>query len=219
MKWLIWASPVILVFVVECVFSSEPTVGSDSPSPKAVTAAAQAALGPWIESIPTDQLERYGFGSAEEAARASLLEPLPSYSPSRFADDFSRSWIESQLDEPALSWLVPVAVDRKIVCMIVVDTPVGGQPQAVEFGKSFAANRLSAGLRLLGGADHVAWRELRFLSYLGPNVDLLLLREASGTWRWLNLEGTFEGSATEIGELGISELIEMLRLPPEDQAP
>lgn len=201
-----------LLLIAECAFCETPPSASETALREAVHDVASAALGPWIESIPTQDLERYGFRSAEEAARASLLEPLPMYSPSRRYSDFGRSWIESVLDEPATSWLVPVSVNRGIVCLIVVDAPRGGPLEAVEFGKSFSANRLSAGLRLLGGAESVAWGELRFLSFVGPNVDLLLLREAPGTWRWLRLEGTYEATAAELAEPGVSELLATLRL-------
>lgn len=209
MKMPALAYPLALVLVVECVSGSAFPAGSGSSLREAVSAAAQAALLPWIESIPPDQLERFGFRSAEEAARASLLAPLPSYSPPRFDAEFSRSWIESKLDEPALSWLVPVAVEERIVGLIVVDTPPGDAPEVVELGKSFAANRLRTGIRQSAG---VAWRDLRFLSFAGPNTDLLLSRQASGSWRWLNLEGTYEGTATELEDRRITELVESLRL-------
>lgn len=174
-----------------------------------VKSVADSALPTWIHQIPIEQLHKYGFDSKEEAGRSKVQQPIPFFSPPRARDKLIRQEIESAVEGRPLTWIVPVALNGQIRCLLIIDALDGHLPEVVEFGKTFAANRLNAGIRALDlyGKD---WGGLRFLSFVDPTVDLLLFRNVNKTWKWLRLLGTEEGRAIELGHNEITPLLASL---------
>lgn len=181
-----------------------------------VLAVAEPAFRSWLASIPAERLRQYGLLSSEERDSARLLAAVPLYTPLRTGAAIDRAALESTLDELPSSWVALAAVGQRIACVVVVDAPGGEPAKAVEFGKGLAARRLDAGLRALKWpSDDFSWQELRLVSFLSPTIDLLLHRQPSGAWRWLNLTGTDTPKATELSEQDTRDLLRDLReVPP-----
>jgi hypothetical protein len=175
-----------------------------------VLAVAEPALRSWLHSMSPERLEMYGWTN-DRLPHAKLLVPIPYYMPSRSEGDLERNRIEETLDELPLMWLVPVTDGTRIVSLIVVDTLENKPPKAVEFGKSFAANRLDAGIRALKELSTEQWRNLRVLRFFNPNIDLLIFRNRDGVWRWFNLTGTYKGKAIELDADSITGILNKLR--------
>jgi hypothetical protein len=182
-----------------------------------VSRSAEPALRSWLASIDRSAISNYGFRSPDEMQRAALLPPIPYFTPERKrATPPSKPSIEANLDELPTSWLVPVRIDDRIACVIVVDTIPGRPPEATEYGKTYTANRLTAGLRRLGWPNHIDWRNLRFLSFVDPNTDLLLHRTSARGWTWVNLAGTTAAEAVILTPEQLSSLLQLLRRPAAD---
>jgi len=180
---------------------------------ESVIAVAEPALRSWLNSMSLRDLDRYGW-SSNEVKRAKLLTPIPYYMPSRLENNLDRNRIEETLDQLPLTWLVPVTNGSRILSLITVETQEGKPPKAVEFGKSFTANRLDAGIRALKELSIEQWRNLRFLGFVSPTIDLLLFRNEDGVWRWFNLTGTYEGKTTELDANSITRILNELRKAP-----
>jgi hypothetical protein len=118
--------------------------------------------------------------------------------------------IENDMKQPPSLWAVPIAVDTRIVCLVVVETPKGKSPEAIEFGKSYAANRINAAIHHLNWPNQEEWKKLRYLSFVEPVVDLMLYYDSSGKWHWLNLLGTVEGQAMELSPQEVKNLLSSL---------
>ena len=174
-----------------------------------ILSVVEPELKTWLASIPPEMLDGFGFHSAEEKSRASLLDPISFSTPLRSKDQLKKAKIEKALEEKAISWLVPVVVDQRIVAVVVVDTVQGKEPTPVEFGKTYTANRLDAGIRALGWPTKEKWHDLRYLSFVSPNYDLLLYRKER-SWVWLNLRGTLDGTAHKMSLGEIEALLEQL---------
>lgn len=174
-----------------------------------ILSVVEPELKTWLASIPPEMLDGFGFHSAEEKSRARLLDPIPFSTPLRSKDQLKKTKIEKSLEEKPISWLVPVAVDQRIVAVVVVDTVQGKEPTPVEFGKTYTANRLDAGIKALGWPTKEKWHDLRYLSFVSPNYDLLLCRKER-SWVWLNLRGTLEGTAHKMSLGEINVLLEQL---------
>lgn len=191
-----------------------PSMGQDDLQRirEEVAKVGDTSLRYWLGEIPKGDLKRYGFSSGEEALLAKTLTPIPYYTPSREREKLKREYIEKQLEKPPPSWLIPVAVEQRIVCLIMVDAPTGKQPEAVEFGKTFAANRLDAAIRTLKLPGEAEWRQLRFLSFVEPPVDILISGDQNGNLRWFNLLGTSEPEVSELRPEDISNVLNDLSL-------
>lgn len=178
---------------------------------KRVLAAARPAFRRWLGSLPPERLTDFGFRTPGEADRATLLPPIPSYAPER-SRGLSRERIEATLESPPDSWLVPVSTGGEVVCLITVETAAGRPPEVVEFGKTWAARRLAAGLHSLGEVGDRQPGDLRFVAFVDPNVDLLLARRADGRgWRWLNLLGPTVAEALPLDLRQIDELLRRIQ--------
>lgn len=196
------------IMVLLCCCGAGRLDAVDDPTRDVISGVAESAFRAWIEAVPPQGLASFGFRSEEERDRARTLPPIPFVTPRR---DSSREQVESELHARPVTWMVPVAVDRRVACLVMVEDPEGEAPRAVELGKTFAANRLDAALRWLGWPPEERWRDLRFLSFVSPNLDLLLIEEPGGSWRWLNLHGTVEPEAVEIEDEEIADLLEIVR--------
>lgn len=181
-------------------------------------AVARPAFSAWIGSLAPERMPAFGFPSPEEARRADLLPAIPLYRPRRSPDALTRREIEALLDSPPDTWLVPVEVGEHIVALVTVDVGPGRPPEAIEFGKPWAASRLDAGVRLLKERGAPRWEDLRFLGFHSPNVDLLLLRSGRN-WEWLELGGTTAGEALRMSPARIEELLAKIRDQPVQEVP
>ena len=161
-----------------------------------VLAAARPAYLQWLGDLAPDRAPAFGFRSMEEARRAELLLPIPFYIPDRARDALTRERIEVLVERPASTWLVPVAVDGRVVALVTMQAQAHQEPQAIEFGKAWAANRLEAGLRRLEEDGRRRGAEFRFIAFFSPNMDVLLVRpQGDRGWMWLELSGTTAGRA------------------------
>ena len=179
-----------------------------------IVAAAKPAFESWVRDIPDDRFGDFGLQSREASAKARLLSPIPLHTPSRRSEDLNREKVEAVLSDLPALWLVPVELGGRVVCLVVMDTSDGGAPAPVEFGKSFAAARLDAGLRALGTSGSTRAEDLRFLSFVGPPMDLLLHRQPNGKWRWINLLGIGAPRAEVLDRDGVSAVLDELKKTP-----
>lgn len=204
--WMLSSVALLSLFAASAVLASEAPFRDLR---ERVLAAAQPAFRGWIEGLPAERLADFGFRSSAEARQATLLRPIPSYAPDRFKG-VTRERVEAALESPPDAWLVPVAAGGEVVCLVTVETRPGRPPEAIEFGKTWAAQRLGAGLQAARGMD-----DLRFLVFVNPNVDLLLVRRPDGHgWRWLNLLGANVGAAHPLESRQIDELLKKIQDTP-----
>jgi hypothetical protein len=173
-----------------------------------VMAEATRALPTWLASVTPDRLQEFGFASASDTARARALMAIPLRTPAR---TLSRQELEATLHQPSPLWIVPIAVGSRIACLMILDTN-SGRPQVAEFGKTFAAQRLDAAIRLLAPA-RVDLSRAVMLSYVSPVTDLLLVDTGAGRWRWFNLTGTTDAKASEMTPDDVTQQLERLRAP------
>ena len=178
-----------------------------------VEATAGPAFASWISEQPDESLKGFGFLSRAEAKLARVLTPLPYVTPRRAR--LTRKQIEGGLDQPPATWIVPVSVNSRVVCLVTVED-ANGKTRAVEYGKAWAANRLDAGIRALGSPPPERWSELRFVSFASPNVDLLLFRNTDSRWSWWRLEGTESATTTRFTPHDIDMLLENIRRTPKE---
>ena len=184
-----------------------------------VLTAARPAFRGWIEGLPAERLADFGFRSPAEARQATLLRPIPSYAPDR-SRGVTRKRVETALESPPDAWLVPVATGGEVVCLITVETRPGRSPEVIELGKAWAARRLEAGLRSLRETGGLPWDDLRFVVFVNPNVDLLLVRRPGGKgWRWLNLLGSTASEAHSLESRQIDELLQRIQDTPPQEIP
>lgn len=108
-------------------------------------------------------------------------------------------------------WIVPIAVARRIACVVVIQESAGKGLEAIEFGKIFLANRIGAAIKLLEGTESRSGGQFRLLSFFDPTVDLFLQKTNEGRWRWINLQGTVEAHATEMSAPEIENFLAEVR--------
>ena len=174
----------------------------------------------WIATIPEDQIQDYGFANRQEVNEAKILEPLPSFIPARNEKSLTPEKIEQELSDSPQRWHVPVTTNNKIVCLVTVKLTEKKEPTAVAFGKAFAANRLDAGYRLLGWPTQDIFNNLALLSFYDPVYAILMHKDDTGKWEWVNLTGTQQGKAQIMSSSDIADLLKSLkesqtRIPPQ----
>jgi hypothetical protein len=111
---------------------------------------------------------------------AAALRPIGLFLPT--AKRASRE-VERAVAVTPVSWVVPIRAGERISCVVLVEAPIGGRPNAVEFGKMLLANRLQAGLSRLGYPTNVPWERLRLLSYVEPPLEILPVQTNTNGWR------------------------------------
>lgn len=163
-----------------------------------VEAVAAPAFREWVRSQPEDELRRFGFASRSAANAARVLTAIPVITPRQDEGPISRIVVEASLDRMPSTWIVPISVDGRIVILVGVDAPRGEELKVVAYGKTFAANRLEAGIRALGSPPIKEWSNLRLVSFPVPTLDLLVLRSTSAMWTWWRLTGTEQGVAERL---------------------
>lgn len=178
-----------------------------SNSPNEVLNIAKPAFHQWLSGLPDDRITDFGFRNPGEAGNAQLMMPVPAFFPIRKPESLERSWIEDATSVAPHKWIVPVAVGERIVCLVVIDRKEKGELVASEFGKTYAANRLDAGYRLLGWPSKSIPADMRFISFFDPVYELLLAKAADEGWVWINLTGTTSASAQIMNSADIQKVL------------
>jgi hypothetical protein len=177
-----------------------------------VLAAARPAYHRWLDSLAPERAPAFGFRSLAEARGASLLPPIPFYVPDRRGGALTRARIEALVESPSSTWLVPVAVEGRVVALVTLETRAGREPEVTEFGKAWAANRLEAGLERLEKQGKRRGEELRFVAFFSPTMDVLLARRRGDRrWSWLELSGTTSGKAEVLDAAAIETRLARIR--------
>jgi hypothetical protein len=177
-----------------------------------VVAAARPAYLRWLGSLAPDRAREFGFRSLDEARQAEILLPIPYYVPDRSGDALTRGQIETLVESPSSTWLVPVAVEGRVVALVTMGTQASQEPEAIEFGKPWAANRLEAGFRRLEKDGRRRGADVRFIAFFSPNMDVLLVRpKGDRGWLWLELSGTAAGNAEVLDAAEIETRLARIR--------
>ncbi len=174
-----------------------------------IVAATRPLVNDWLESLPLESASEFGFLSPNEIQAARLGHPVPAYTPRR-RPPLSRDIVEATVEKPSAMWQVPICVGSRIAAVATVMTSEGEPVRALELGNSFVANRLDAGLRFLSGGCGPERLDVRYVTFRSPSVDLLLAPSPGGGWRWLRLQGTVSGEATEMASPEIEALLKEL---------
>lgn len=177
---------------------------------------AEPAMRSWLAAIGTDAIANYGFRSPSELNKANLDTPIPIFTPRRAPNLANKIAVEQILIQRPVSWLVPVIVDKRVVSVMKVDYMEGREPSATGFGMMYTANRLNAGLSLLGQLSESDRKNLIYLSFVEPVTDILLLRISDNSWKWLNLIGTTDAQASMLSDVEIASLLRVLSVVPDN---
>jgi hypothetical protein len=115
---------------------------SREAAPQEVIRAAIDGLRPFLEAIPGQDLEHYGFASPEELARATLGKPFKVYTitPDKILN-YSQEMKLSTVISPTNLWFFPVVYRGKVRTILTVDF-VDGEWRAVAIGSSGLAKQL-----------------------------------------------------------------------------
>lgn len=146
---------------------ARPPVGADASQPDAcdagagsvpVCAAARAGLKRFLDAIPADRLEGYGFADRAELDRARLATPYRVWTADAGGNALAATG----------EWRVPVTVDGSYRALLTV-SQASGEYRAVDFGAAALARELAGVERSRGvGAD--AQRVLLRLYALGADL-------------------------------------------------
>jgi len=186
--------------------STPEFVDKFSSDRKKVADFSASVLSGYLSRLPKNRAGDYGFRLPEHISKATLLSPIPIFFPDRVRS-MERSVIEKSLETRPDLWVVPLVVDGYIPCLLKIDLNIQGQPEVETFGGSYQANRIEAGLRLLGWPGVLEWQKLSLLSFYEPTIDLLLMQKNNKEWEWLNLEGTVEARSKRLDIKDIDLLI------------
>lgn len=115
---------------------------SREAAPQAVIQAAIDGLGTFLEAIPSQDLEHYGFASAEDLTYATLGKPFKVYTitPDKILNYGQDTKLPSVVS-PTNRWLFPVICWGKVRTILTVDF-VHGEWRAVAIGRSGLAKQL-----------------------------------------------------------------------------
>ena len=202
----------IVPFIVLLTLSSVsgPLKASESSTPNKILEATEPAFRKWLANIPDHRITDYGFHSQQEMNNAKLLMPIPALFPVRGTKALTKLSVEETTWAMQRKWIAPVTVGERIVCMVVVNHEEGKEPIAAEFGKTYAANRLDAGYRLLGWPRKSTITEMRLISFFSPVYEILLGKDANKGWIWVNLTGTTNADAQIMSKEDIHRILENL---------
>jgi len=115
---------------------------SREAAPQEVIRAAIDGLGPFLEAIPSQDLEHYGFASSEDLTQATLGKPFKVYTitPDKILTSGQEMKLSSLISPTGL-WFFPVVCRGKVRTILTVDF-VNGQWKAVAIGSSRLAKQL-----------------------------------------------------------------------------
>lgn len=115
---------------------------SREAAPQEVIQAAVDGLGPFLEAIPSQDSEHYGFASTEDLTNATLGKPFKVYTitPDKILN-YSQEMELPSLISPTNLWFFPVVYEGKVRTTLTVDF-VNGEWKAVAIGRSGLAKQL-----------------------------------------------------------------------------
>ena len=178
-----------------------------------VERSAAPVFRSWLDSLGDAALPNFGFASRAEARSARLLMPIPYVLPPR---KLALRELETFLAEAPGVWLVPAAVGTRVVCLVSVNAAPGERVEAVEFGKTWAANRLDAGIRAAGSPPQEQWSGFRIVTFVSPRIELLAFRGGDRKWKWWRLTGAEQASASPLSNRELTALLAGMGEPERD---
>ena len=118
-----------------------------------VAKAAQIGLPHYLQRLPADETEKYGFKAAEKSELAQIGEPLRLYTitPDSLAGYRAGDGVRSLLT-PTKTWYVPVVLNGGIRAILTVVAEDGGY-RAVALGKAPLAGELNKVLKRWPAAE------------------------------------------------------------------
>ncbi|MBI9092743.1 MAG: hypothetical protein JEZ12_26300 [Desulfobacterium sp.] len=140
-----------LFFFLVCLLFSNNLLANDS-SPE-IFQAAQSGLDRFLNQIPENDLESYGFSQNSLLDHASLGIPLELYKllPSEVTDYAPGMSVDSLITKTGM-WYFPVKINDKISCILIVDR-IDNAWKAVSLGNAALAAQLSKVIRSLPKSD------------------------------------------------------------------
>jgi len=110
--------------------------------PPEALAAAREGLPRFLQALPEQELEHYGFGDHGELSRATLGEPFQLYTLDPYeVIGYAQGSIGSLVERPTNRWLFPVVCDGRPRTILKV-AEIGGVWQAIEIGGSSPAPQM-----------------------------------------------------------------------------
>lgn len=174
--------------------------------------AAQALPG-WLERIPPGRLAEFGFKDSKELKQARLLPPIaavmPSHTPGEVLD---RSVVESMLNRAPTEWVVPVAVDGRIACLLVLMQQRKGEWTVTSFGSAMRATRLQEGVQALGGLGSAPLERLHLVVFYEPTREFLLApKPADHAWDWYGIDAASAKALSAMSDQEVAASLTQIR--------
>ncbi len=134
----------LAVLMVGAWILSVPCLMAEQNAPEAVQQAAVEGLQPFLNKIPTESLEQYGFVHGDVRGMASLGTPFLMYTITPTAlQNYRTGMSVTSMVTPTTMWYFPVLMGGQTRAILVVNQ-VDNQWQAVSLGYAGLARELGA---------------------------------------------------------------------------
>ena len=132
----------LAVLMVGAWILSVPCLMAEQNAPEAVQQAAVEGLQPFLNKIPTESLEQYGFVHGDVRGMASLGTPFLMYTITPTAlQNYRTGMSVTSMVTPTTMWYFPVLMGGQTRAILVVNQ-VDNQWQAVSLGYAGLAQEL-----------------------------------------------------------------------------
>lgn len=157
--------------------------------PPELIPAVKNALPDWLEKLPPEHLDQYGFKSRDEFENVKLGEPIITYAPNLASRSISIEKFERALLSGSVRWWVPLEIQDRFACLLaarfseensVIVEGIGFRAfgERIQNARSFLASNIGKNARI----------EAVVLVH-EPDTDFVLSRDAAGENLWLNVRG------------------------------
>jgi hypothetical protein len=178
--------------------------------PPQALAAAREGLPRFLQALPAQELEHYGFGDPRELSRATLGEPFRLYTlDPQDIFDCARGRLASLPERPTNRWLFPVICDARPRTILAV-ADLDGAWRAIEIGGLSPAPQMQELARQWPAAQGY---RLRYIQVYPGGTQFVQVAKDDMT-DFVPLETT----ARVLGLLGAGEPYDYPLVPPDEIA-